>query len=225
MGNFEALAPLRASTLRHSVVDLLVNAILSGRIAPGERLNESALSRQLQVSRAPIREALQHLQEQGLVINKPRRGMFVVSLTDDQITKINDLRIVLEAEALELCRARLDAAFRKKLLAALERLERDAPMTALEATRADLNFHRLIWAHTGNEFLERTLNSLSAPLFAYILVQKPSSHCAKVVLDSHRPLYEFVCGELHGTPPREIMREHVGFGLNRLSEHINRSVA
>lgn len=219
MGHIEALAPLRASTLRDNVADLLVNAILSAKIKPGERLNESALSRQLHVSRAPIREALQQLQEQGLVVNKPRRGMFVVSLTAEDVFKINSLRIVLEAEAMLQCQARLTPAIQKRILQHLERMERDTQMTALEAMRYDLGFHRLIWSNAGNEYLERTLVSLSAPLFAYALVRKPEAQCARMILDSHRPIYQFVCGELEVNKARDVMREHIGYSWEIAGVH------
>src|SRR5258708_2098226 len=92
--------PIRTQkTLKDTAAGLLTEKILSGKIAPGERLNESQLSRQFRISRAPIREALQQLLEQGLVMNITRRGMFVVSLDSEDIQKINSLRLILEAEA------------------------------------------------------------------------------------------------------------------------------
>ena len=101
-------------TLKDRTVEVLVDAILSGKIRPGERLNESQLARDLRVSRAPVREALQQLQEQSLIVNIPRRGMFVVSLDEEDIQKINSLRIVLEAEALRLVRRHLTPQREKK---------------------------------------------------------------------------------------------------------------
>ncbi|MGA8266797.1 MAG: GntR family transcriptional regulator, partial [Candidatus Acidiferrales bacterium] len=91
---------LDTRTLKEQVVRLLRTAILSGKISAGGRLNESQLARELGVSRVPIREALQQLEQQGLVVNVPRRGKFVISLSDEEIQKINSLRLILEAEAL-----------------------------------------------------------------------------------------------------------------------------
>ncbi len=51
-----------------------------------------------------MREALSQLQEQGLVMNHERRGMFVVQLSNDEVQQINSLRMVLEAEAMRLAR-------------------------------------------------------------------------------------------------------------------------
>lgn len=205
----EALSPVTTLTLRENVAEVLIEAILSGKFRPGDRLNESELGRQLQVSRAPIREALHQLQEQGLVTNQPRRGMFVVSLSDADIRKINSLRVVLESEALLLCRSNLTPQNERKLIQQLDRMERTGPTSALEAMRMDLNFHRSIWAQTGNEFLEKTLTSLTASLFAYSVVKKPQSEQVRMILDSHRPLLDFVQGKLPKSQGKRVMYDHV----------------
>ena len=202
------LLSIKTSTLSQNIVESLVEAVLSGKLTAGTRLNESQLSRQLQVSRAPIREALNQLQEQGLVVHHPRRGMFVVSLTDSDVGKIQRLRVVLESEALVLCRENLTPANERKLLVQLEKIEKANGNSALESVRLDLAFHRTIWNQTGNEFLERTLASLTAPLFAYALISKPL-HGQRMILDSHRPLMTFIQGEGRKDHARQVMIDHI----------------
>ena len=209
MTNLAALPPLKASTLKENITEVLINAVLRGKFKPGDRLNESELGRQLRVSRAPIREALLQLQEQGMVMNQPRRGMFVVDLSDDDIQKINSLRLILESEALLLCRARLMPQNERKLVQQIERMERAGATSALEAMRMDLAFHRTIWSHTGNEFLERTLTSLTASLFAFSLVKKTRDEQRRMILDSHRPLLEFVQGKRPKGDVHEVMNGHL----------------
>ena len=94
-------------TLKDQVVLSLRTAIISGKINAGERLNEMKLARDFGVSRISVREALQQLQEQGLLSNVSRRGKFVVSLSEEEIQKINSLRLILQAEALRLSRAEI----------------------------------------------------------------------------------------------------------------------
>jgi DNA-binding GntR family transcriptional regulator len=209
MSRSEALAPLRAATLRENIAEVLLDAILTGKFSPGDRLNESELGRQLHVSRAPIREALHQLHEQGLVMNQPRRGMFVVSLTETDIAKINSLRLVLESEALLLCRARLTPQNERKLLQQIERMEKAGATSQLESTRLDFAFHRLIWSQTGNEFLEKMLASLTSSLFAYALVKRPRSEQMRIILDSHRPLLEFIQGAVPESQARAVMYQHI----------------
>jgi DNA-binding GntR family transcriptional regulator len=197
--------PLHAHTLKDNIAELLTDAILTSKIRPGDRLNESQIGRDLKVSRAPIREALQQLQEQGLVLNNPRRGMFVVSLEDEDVQKINSLRVILEAEALRLARAARDMAGLKRLGQILERMDRMEPSPAAQNTQIDLEFHRTIWNMCGNEYLVRILTSLTAPLFAHAILGKTRAEKARMVLDSHRPLFDYVRGASEETAEQAIL--------------------
>ncbi len=195
-------------TLKSKGVEILTEAIFSGKIKPGERLNESQLSRELQISRAPIREALQQLQEQGLVVNHARRGMFVFSLESEDIQKINSVRLILEAECLRLARANLTAPSEAKLIQILERLERSESASPNIRARLDFEFHRAIWATTGNEYLERTLTSLSGPLFAHSVLRIMKSEKIRHIIYSHRPLVSFIQGKSK-SPAETIMADHL----------------
>ncbi len=195
-------------TLRQKSVELLSNAILSSKIKPGERLNESELARNLHVSRAPIREALQQLQEQGLIVNVPRRGMFVVSLDEESIQKINSLRIVLEAEALRLARRNAGPKEKEKLERQVEKMEGMSHVPTNEMVRVDMEFHRMIWNFAKNEYLEKTLTSLIAPLLAHMMLTLFREEKQKMVLDSHRPLMEYVFGN-SDQPAEKVMLNHL----------------
>jgi DNA-binding GntR family transcriptional regulator len=210
----ESFEPMRARTLKESIVETLTESILSGKFTMGERLNESRLSRELRVSRAPIREALQQLHQSGLAVNLPRRGMFVVSLDDEDVQKINSLRLVLESEALRLCRARLLPPAEKKLTQLVERMERMKLTSAFQASSIDLEFHRLVWSLTKNEYLERTLTSLTAPLFAYAVLRKPKAEKMRMVLDSHHPLLEYVTGRSDESA-EDVMLSHLRLGWSQ----------
>ncbi|WP_410873317.1 GntR family transcriptional regulator [Nocardia sp. A7] len=73
--------------------------VLSGALAPGERVGEEALCARLGISRAPVREALRRLAEQGLVEHLPRRGYRVVVWSPDDIVQLFDVRRALERHA------------------------------------------------------------------------------------------------------------------------------
>src|SRR6201993_1457990 len=92
--------PSAPPPLRAHVVRMLSAGILSGKYRPGDRLNESQIARELNISRIPVREALSQLQEQGLVQNRERRGMFVTNIGPEEVQQLSSLRIILETEAL-----------------------------------------------------------------------------------------------------------------------------
>ncbi len=127
-------------------------------------------------------------------MNDPRRGMFVVSLEEEDLQKINSLRLVLEAEALRLAKKRMTPAAERRLRQLLARMEKMASAPAFELIRIDIQFHRVIWRLSGNEYLDRVLTGLTAPLFAYAVLLQARSN-KKLVLDSHEPLLDWLLGK------------------------------
>src|SRR6185369_14608494 len=103
------------TTLRAHVVKILSAGILSGKYKPGDRLNESQIARELNISRIPVREALSQLQEQGLVQNRERRGMFVTQMGPQEVEHMFRLRLLLEGEVVRLARTHMAADVRQEL--------------------------------------------------------------------------------------------------------------
>lgn len=93
---------LRAPSLVALAVEAIRKQILAGELEPGERLTEERLTADLAISRPPLREALRLLENEGLVVSKPRRGTFVATLTEQDVFEILTLRSVLERTAFEL---------------------------------------------------------------------------------------------------------------------------
>jgi DNA-binding GntR family transcriptional regulator len=189
----ETRAVIAPPTLRAHVVKMLSADILAGKYKPGDRLNESQIARELNISRIPVREALSQLQEQGLVQNRERRGMFVTHIGPEEVAQISSLRIVLETEALRLAQAHMTP----ETLAQLEGLmdQMDAwNGTLLEAAALDLEFHRVIWKATGNPYLERALNSLMVPLFAHKTLEHVTQDVRRWRLSHHRIILDSIAG-------------------------------
>ncbi len=200
-------------TLKDQVVQLLSNAILSGKLKPGERLNESRYARELGVSRIPIREALQQLQERGLVVDVPRRGKFVVNLSEEEIQKINSLRLILEAEALRLCRAKIAPGDGEILEAFVEKMKHSESLPEIEAAALDLEFHRTIWSYCGNSYLIGALETIVVPLFAHRVlwrINRDMLGWAAILVKQHRAFVDYVLGKIQ-TPAELVMLEHLSY--------------
>ncbi len=82
------------------VYEVLRDAILSGALAPGEKLRQESLAEAIGVSRLPVRSALIQLESDGLVLFHERRGAVVTTLSEGQVREIYELRTVLEGFAL-----------------------------------------------------------------------------------------------------------------------------
>lgn len=122
--------PLPGGLQAPSLVVLAANEIrkkiLSGEYAPGERLIEERLTEELAISRPPLREALRLLENEGLILNRPRRGTFVSTLTDQDVYEILTLRSALERTAFELGVPVRDPGLLAPAKAALTEMERCA---------------------------------------------------------------------------------------------------
>ena len=192
MASVEAITDT-PSTLRTHIARVLRQQILSGRYKPGDRLNESQIAREFHTSRIPVREALSHLQEQGLVMNLERRGMFVIQLSETEVQQINSLRIVLEAEAMKLARAHMTPEIHGQLAALVDQMEHwEGPLA--EAAALDRSFHQIIWRAAGNPWLERMLDQLTVALFAHKTLEHVSREMRQWRLNHHRELLDVVAG-------------------------------
>jgi DNA-binding GntR family transcriptional regulator len=207
------VAELPSTTLKAHLVARLRDGIISGKYRAGERLNESKLARQYGVSRIPVREALMQLQEQGLVINHPRRGMFVNSLSEEDTQKINSMRIILEAEAMKLCRARLSSEMDANLNQIVKVMEQWESGSDLDAAGLDLEFHRTVWRYSGNPYLVRTLDSLVPAVLAHHALDAVTHDMVRWTLNHHRALLEVVQGKSKLTPEEAIVT-HLRLGYS-----------
>jgi DNA-binding GntR family transcriptional regulator len=150
------LAPVTTPTLVESVAEAIRASILSGRFAPGDRLVEAELARELHVSRGPIREALGLLGKDGIVVHEPRRGKFVQGLTPRLIDEVYSLRLLLEPFAGERVIANLDDAGRARLQNALAAIAAAAGAgDERQLAAADVDFHDLIYELADHELLQR----------------------------------------------------------------------
>ena len=181
------MAEISPSTLRTQVAKKLRKDILAGKYKPGDRLNESSIARELNISRIPVREALLELHESGLVMNRERRGMFVTSLSPDEVEKINGVRVILEAEALAIAKSRMTSKVAAALEALVAKME-SGKCSLSDAAALDLEFHRAIWAATGNEYLQRVLDPLATVLFAHNLLERVSHTHRQWRVNHHRSL-------------------------------------
>jgi GntR family transcriptional regulator, trigonelline degradation regulator len=114
----------QAAPLRHQVLEALRRAIVSGQLAPGQRLTERALIEMLAVSRTVIREALRQLEAEGLIEIIPNKGPVVRQLSAAEAKDLYRIRAVLEGLAARLFAENATDAMVAELALALKDVER-----------------------------------------------------------------------------------------------------
>lgn len=197
--------------LKSSLVERIRDGIVSQKFKAGARLNETSLAREFSVSRIQVREALMQLEERGLAVSQPRRGMFVNNLSERDTQQINSVRLVLEAEALKLCRAQISAEMTRNLNSLVTAMERWQSGSQLEAAELDLEFHRAIWHYSGNRYLEKSLDTLSPILFAHRALDGISDDRLRWILGHHRSLLNVIEG-ISPESPEEAILAHLRAG-------------
>jgi DNA-binding GntR family transcriptional regulator len=134
---------------------------MQGAYGPGTQLNEAQLATKLAVSRGPVREAMQRLVQEGLLVNRRHRGVFVCELTADDIVDIYLARGAIERVAARIVAENADPASFARLHAIVEKLGRIAE-TAEWSVVADVDaeFHRELVDASGSKRLIRMFRTL-----------------------------------------------------------------
>lgn len=132
-------------SISEAAAERIREAILRGTYRQGERLSDLHIAEELETSRGPIREALKLLQAQGLVIQKPHRGTFVIRVTADDIRETCGLRVAFESYAARtLARQPRDADL-SALRRLLDKMEKAAASgDKLRVSQLDRDFHELL---------------------------------------------------------------------------------
>jgi DNA-binding GntR family transcriptional regulator len=173
-----------------AAVTRLRAGIFEGRFPPGSPLRELALARELSVSQATVREALQQLERSGLVTRKPNVGSTVTRLSPKDVRERVTLRATLEVIAARDAASRMGENEFEELHRRLQVLEAAVQSNSYyDAAQADLEFHRYIWKCSGNETLARVLDFITLPLLAFIsIVRSQGLQNLAAVVHAHEPL-------------------------------------
>lgn len=175
------------------LADALREAIVSGSVPPGSRLNESGIAAAHRISRSPIREAIRILEQQGFVRIEPRRGAFVTALTAREVLEVYGVKAMIEGYATGLATVRLTRADLETLESLLLRMEGAAaagsPPTYVELTR---QFHDLIVRASGNETLAGIYHGLDRKIHGLRKLSLSDPARVRVSLDDHRQILEAI---------------------------------
>lgn len=154
--------------LRDRIVNAIRDAIVQGKLKPGEKIPEQELAVQLGVSRTPIREAIRILEQQGLVQTRPKNGTYIAQVDREDARDGLLVRTVLEQLAARQAIERMDQDEWSELCGRLqdllegmgEAIRRDDPVAAVEL---DIEFHTMLIHAAGNRYLSETWRLVGLP--------------------------------------------------------------
>ena len=210
----DPLSSLDRSTLRERALEALRSAITSGRYRPGHHLGEVELATHLGVSRGTVREALRHLQQEGLVTAGNRGMLRVNEISPTEVRELFRVRAALESLAVteiirSADRARAVAALREAL-ARLESTEGDFAANL----EADLDFHLLLCRLSGNSMLVEAWRYLEGRVRVTIMNYESDEKPTMMSRDRHVPVVEAIeSGDVDAAVG--VLEQHMAFAAEQ----------
>ncbi|MBX5210516.1 GntR family transcriptional regulator [Rhizobium sp. NZLR11] len=207
------MEPLSLRPTPEIIADRVRSQIVSGKFAPGERLQDAKISQQLGVSRGPVREALQRLVQEGLLINTLNRGVCVVDISVDDLLDVFTARRAVEREAfLIVFRSKPVALFEKlrKVIHSMEKAAANDDWRA--AANHDIKFHTMIVEASGSPRLSRIYATLAAERHLCMSKEFAIFRDLNKLASMHQPLVEALEGDSQTTVVK-VLDEHLRSGM------------
>ena len=171
--------------LRDEIRDRLIEHILNGKLAPGERIVEMRIAQQFGVSQAPVREALRDLDLLGFVVSSPFRGAIVRQISVEELVQLYPIRAVLEGLAARHAASRINPTTLKKLEGLLATMRTAAARgDHRRAVEADFAFHLTIVEASGNRLLQQIWDRMRLATTTFLTVSK-SHHSLREIVERH----------------------------------------
>ena len=211
----EPLVSLDRSTLRERALEAVRAAIISGQYRPGDHLGEVELASSLGVSRGTVREALRHLQQEGLVTAGHRGMLRVNSLTPVEVRELFQVRAALEGLAVrEIIASPRRGAAVGALRAALEQLIDEGEDFAARI-EADLAFHLQLCRLSGNSMLVDAWQHLEGRMRVAIL-NGAAWQAPMMARDRHAPIVDAI-ERADVTAALQVVDEHMTSAAERFA--------
>lgn len=216
------LRQVQALNLRTQIEQEVRDAILRGVFKPGERLPESVIASQLGVSRAPVREVLSALERDGLVVNIPRRGNFVIDFSEKDIDEIYSLRLLLEIGALHRAFDHFTEKDFEEMQTLVNRLgEADQQnMDPLDVMHIDLSFHETIFRVADHSRISDVWNRLRMQT-QLLIGWTTSTHYSDQPMQLHQQILDAIRAR-DLLAAEAVLRDHILDGRDRALQQLSK---
>lgn len=207
--------------LREMVFESLREAIIQGRLKPGERLMEIQLAEEMGVSRTPVREAIRKLELEGFVVMVPRKGAYVADISVKDIADVFEVRAALEGLAAGLAAERITTEELEELDRALTKTYEVSKHDLNAIVETDTNFHALIYRASRNERLVQIISNLADQIQRFRATSLAQPGRTKLAIEEHAKIVDAI-SDRNVELAQTLAREHIELAeqtlLNALQE-------
>jgi DNA-binding GntR family transcriptional regulator len=207
--------------LRDRVLEAVEQALVSGTLRPGDRLKEAEIAQEAGISRGPVREALQQLVGEGILVNVPHRGTYVALWSKSDVIETYGLRALLESYAARLAMKRMTEEEKAELGSIVERMyTRAREGDAVGLSELDRRFHHRLFELSGNAPLRRILRDLWRRIGMMVNFDATTSPDLFQYADNHRMLLDALrSGKADSA--EQVFREHIVSVGEALTQRMN----
>jgi DNA-binding GntR family transcriptional regulator len=214
--------PDGSSSLEEKVYLSLEEQIISQKLRPGEAVTEMKLSRELGVSRTPVREALQRLDREGLIKLIPNKGAVVLGISEQDLIDIYKIRMRLEGLAARIAAEKKDVEFCRQLGDNIDLTGFYMAKGDIEKVKdLDSEFHDIIYRSCESRMLGKTLSELHRYIASYRKLSLAVDGRIEKSLSEHREIYDAIVNG-KADEADTLTCEHVASALENLLEIISK---
>lgn len=209
--------------IREIIYDHLRQAILDGRITPGERLVERDIAAQFNASRTPVREAVRKLESEGYVEYLARKGVVVRGFNIEQIEEIYSIRKELECLAVRNAITRISSEQIVELKKIVDELEREWEERSPRSTSQGLHdFDNVVFNAAAMPLLTSFLHTLRDSLQRFSRINLTSHPRRKDAVKEHKEILEAIIDK-DAERAEKLVRKHIENAREELIKRINTS--
>lgn len=195
-------------TLSERVFEVVREQILNGRLANGEPIRQDALANELGVSKIPLREALARLEQEGLLINHPNRGYYVLPMSREQVDEIFALRLSIEPQAAAYASQVATEEDRAVATQAFHALETAATSNLADVAVRNREFHIALVEAGHRTVTTQLVERLAILAERYVIAHlEPAGRDARAHVE-HRALFDAWLGR-DKKQVEKLLKEHI----------------
>lgn len=202
-----SIAPENSGGLSDGAYARILTAVRDGTLAPGTRIRESQMAEWLEMSRTPVRQAIQRLEAEGLLTMAPRAGLVVTTVDEELVEELYYMREVLEGTAARLA-AESASRIELRMLEEMVAAEMKARVDWRTAADANRRFHALIYTAAKNRFLLKSLRALHDSLALLGPSTLANEERARRAAGEHAKIVKAIAARDPETA-EALMREHI----------------
>ena len=206
---------VKKNTLSFTVYDNIKKSIIKGEISPNTRLTVGEISKQLNVSATPVREAFRRLASEGFIKTTPYHGAVVQEFSEQEISESYECREALELKAVELAIDKIDSDGLKKLK---ELLKQSSEIESYsDYVEINSEIHNLIINISGNKILKKLMKNIREITMRDRTISSFNKKRRKEIYLEHKNIIDAI-EKKDKTRAMNAMRIHVQNGYNYIKK-------